>query len=771
MDSLKPNHALVMAAATLLLTGTMSGCMSEDSSSQKTPAALGGLAINFDDGVPSDLLKFENTDFETVKTSQANNAVALHFQSKDNQEASFAFEPKKPWNWEGLSDFAFAIDISNTSDTSTHLYVTAKDTSGAAHNRSMVVPSQSSNTYYMVLRGDDLNIETGIRSNPKKWISEHEPIIWRYGTKNIDLSQVESIKFSVRGLLADKSIVIDNIRLIQAEAQDKDYLVGLVDEFGQNAKLDFDGKVNSVEALIERSQQEQSKLSNHPMQGRSKFSGWSEGPKLDGTGYFRVEKYQGKWSLVDPEGYLFFSTGIANIRMANTSTITGYDFDESLLPGRDANDLTPEDSKGLNRAPEAAVKSRYVSSKLRADMFEWLPDYSEPLAANFGYRNTVHVGAVEKGETFSFYRANLERKFEETDNAKLMNKWRDTTIDRMLTWGFTSFGNWVDPIFYQEDRIPYFANGWIIGNYKTVSSGNDYWSPLPDPFDPEFSERASKTVAQIALEVKDNPWCVGVFVDNEKSWGSMNSNETRYAIAINTLKLPSKESPTKAEFDKLMQAKYVSVDALNKAWGTDIASWQGFAEGAELTQFTDQALADLSVMMTHYAEQYFKVVAEMMDKHMPNHLYLGARFADWGMTPEVRFAAAKYADVVSYNYYKEGINSDFWTFLKDIDRPSIIGEFHNGSVDTGLLNPGLVHAESQYDRGQKYVDYMQTVVDNPYFVGAHWFQYIDSPLTGRAYDGENYNVGFVSVTDLPSEPLVKAATDFNRQLYRTRFSQ
>jgi hypothetical protein len=44
---------------------------------------------------------------------------------------------------------------------------------------------------------------------------------------------------------------------------------------------------------------------------------------------------------------------------------------------------------------------------------------------------------------------------------------------------------------------------------------------------------------------------------------------------------------------------------------------------------------------------------------------------------------------------------------------------------------------------------MDVVIRNPWFVGAHWFQYVDSPLTGRSYDGENYNVGFVSVADIP----------------------
>jgi len=52
-------------------------------------------------------------------------------------------------------------------------------------------------------------------------------------------------------------------------------------------------------------------------------------------------------------------------------------------------------------------------------------------------------------------------------------------------------------------------------------------------------------------------------------------------------------------------------------------------------------------------------------------------------------------------------------------------------------------------------DYIRSVTDNPAFVGTHWFQYIDEPLTGRELDGENYNIGFV--TDTPYPERVRAA--------------
>ena len=81
-----------------------------------------------------------------------------------------------------------------------------------------------------------------------------------------------------------------------------------------------------------------------------------------------------------------------------------------------------------------------------------------------------------------------------------------------------------------------------------------------------------------------------------------------------------------------------------------------------------------------------------------------------------------------------------------------------------------MHAANQQDRADMYQDYMGTIIDNPYFIGAHWFQYMDSPITGRAFDGENYNVGFVNVTDTPYAPMVNAAKALHKGMYERRFT-
>jgi len=85
-----------------------------------------------------------------------------------------------------------------------------------------------------------------------------------------------------------------------------------------------------------------------------------------------------------------------------------------------------------------------------------------------------------------------------------------------------------------------------------------------------------------------------------------------------------------------------------------------------------------------------------------------------------------------------------------------------------MFHPGLVAATDQQERVAIYTDYVASVLDHPALVGCHWFQYVDEPLTGRSYDGENYNIGFLTVTDTPYPELVAAARAIHYQAYARR---
>ncbi len=771
------------ALLALSLAALSMGCNSEIRTSEIRIASAPDIKVNQEHVIA----QLGSSHF-SVKASNANTkwttkneeeVLQVTFNSEKYPSAGIQIVSDKPWDWSELDDFNLAFDIANPGEHSVQLYFDVTDVNGDTYTRTVNVARGGFKTYYAKIAGHDLatpdgkdNVElnflSGLRSNPETWNSDDIQFISMWGKKTLNTKGIKTLSLGVQHALHDKKIELKNIRLRKNPTMNKGYVTDIVDEFGQNAKENFEGKVNSLEELHAQRDTEARQLTGKLPNHLSKWGGWKEGPKREGTGYFSTAKVDGKWYLVDPDGHLYFATGLDIIRLANSTTMTGYDFPQDLINGKSAGEVTPEDSQGLNRVSGDFVGHRFLASEKRRNMFTWLPEYNEPLGQHYGYRRSAHSGPLKHGEVFSFYSANLERKYG-PKNPDYMQAWREVTIDRMKDWGFTSLGNWTDPSFYDNDEVPFFANGWIIGDFKTVSSGNDFWAPLPDVFDPKFEERAMATASVIAEEIKDSPWCVGIFVDNEKSFGRSESNEATYGIVIHTLRRDGADVPTKKAFTEYLRAKYKDIGKLSNAWDLDMPSWQEFNKGVDSTIRTDAQLQDYSDMLYLYADKYFATVAKALDKYVPNHMYLGARFPDWGKPMEVVKASTKYVDVVSYNVYKEGIHPAYWAFLEDVDMPSIIGEFHFGASDSGLYHPGLLHAANQHDRAKMYKEYMQSVIDNPYFVGAHWFQYIDSPLTGRAHDGENYNVGFVSVTDTPYKPMIKAAKSLHNSMYERRF--
>ncbi len=56
-------------------------------------------------------------------------------------------------------------------------------------------------------------------------------------------------------------------------------------------------------------------------------------------------------------------------------------------------------------------------------------------------------------------------------------------------------------------------------------------------------------------------------------------------------------------------------------------------------------------------------------------------------------------------------------------------------------------------------------------MGSHYFQYADQPVTGRAFDDENYQIGFIDVTDTPYPEMVAAARSVGATMYERRLGQ
>ncbi len=717
---------------------------------------------SFDEGQPT-FVAFDRSAAATVTELKTDMGGLLAVKlAASNAYPNITFKAPQPWDWSEHGDFSLAFDLESKTDEPLQLFVRVDDAEnenwgGTANG---VVDSMSSyvtlapgddGTFYLPLGQTGSQIVSGMRAEPPKKSYNAQAISYGWGEKSLDVSNIVSFQLYLQNPTKDAEFNIKSVRLIPNIDADATRYEGLIDQYGQFTGSDWPKKITEDEELETMGKLAKMSLkSTSQMPGRSIYGGWADGPKLKATGFFRTEKVDGKWALVDPQGNLFFATGVDNIRMDDTVTITGHDFaDKDKRSGKE------------------------VASEVRRSMFTWLPEDDDVLAENYDYANWVHSGALKKGEVFSFYGANLQRKYGGTFS-EAEKVWKDITVDRMVDWGFTTLGNWADPMFYDNQKVAYVANGWIFGDHARISTGNDYWGPIHDPFDPEFVNSVKAMTKKLMTEVdKNDPWMMGVFVDNEISWGNTKNDANHYGLVVNALSYNLKKSPAKKAFTEHLKEKYWAIEDLNTSWGVKVASWGEFEKSFDhRSRLSKNMKKDYAEMLEMLSAKYFSTVRAELKKVLPNHLYLGARFADWGVTPEIAKGAAPYVDVMSYNLYAEDLTSKGdWSKLAELDKPSIIGEFHFGATDSGLFHGGIVSAASQQDRAKKYTNYMNSIADNPYFVGAHWFQYIDSPTTGRAWDGENYNVGFVSITDTPYVPLVEAAKKFNQDVYKLRYKK
>lgn len=513
---------------------------------------------------------------------------------------------------------------------------------------------------------------------------------------------------------APQSIVLKGARLRQLSGGPE---LPFVDRFGQFKGAGWPGKIGSREELLLRRDGEAKLMqASKPAPGRDAFGGWADGPKLDATGRFRVQKHRGRWWFIDPEGRLFWSSGVTGVRFNNATLVAG-----------------------------------------RENFFEWLPGPGEPESRFFGGKGARR--------TFDFYASNLLSKYGPGFEAVFF----DVATRRLVDWGMNTIANWSDERSWALHRVPYTIpisqGGPTFVVTERLKAGKPWVRSFPDPFDPAFKERLDTRLAGISRLAND-PWLLGAFIDNELPW-TEGSPPRRVSAAA--LDLPV-TSAVKAALLKNLRSAYPSPELLNTAFGTHFKSWDDAAQPWKLDarQLT-HAEKGLAALDAAIADQYFRTCRDALRHHLPGALYLGCRFHTYNR--EAITAAKKYCDVVSFNIYGYSpMDRPAHEFAIEMDFPAIIGEFHFGATDRGMFHPGLRRSENQADRAKKYRAYLEEAVTAPWCVGAHWFQYLDQPLTGRG-DGENYNIGFVNGTDDPYPELSSAAKEFHKTFYVKRCAE
>jgi hypothetical protein len=627
-----------------------------------------------------------------------------------NNWPGVGFEPQTDfWNFNGYRKIS--ADVTNKGTEGIEIYLRVDhpvNESGKtnSHQKVYVAPGQTT----------VLSVEIA----PTIWITS-ETLSFkgmaRYPSKaNFDASQISRLYIFLNQPQKSYQFLIDNVRVEEKTGWLKtENFFPFADKYGQFKHDDWPEKIKTDQDLLWNKIEENKFFEqNSAPENRTVYGGWANGPRLDSTGFFRTEKYNGKWWIVDPTGRLFWSHGIT----------------------------------GFTTGSETGITSR--------------EEYFEELFPNQGIYSSFYrkVWWVTGGfylnkypfDAYNVFGANLYRKYGNNWEQEFAN----LSHQRLKSWGMNTIANWSDVSTYGKRKTSYVVPvHFSCENLKPVSGS---WAGFKDVFHPSFRQKFRESLADQSFSFNDS-WCLGFFVDNELNWGN-----DGVSLALATLQCGSSQA-AKQQFISDLKTKYSSIGELNKQWGASFESWEKFQQNTNLPVI-EKARVDLESFYRKFAKTYFKTIDEEINAVAPNMMYLGSRFKKHDMNDAVLLKAAEHCDVVGINWYSE--TTDNLNFPNGFQKPVIIGEFHFGTRDRGNFNSGLQMAVDQIQRASMYKKYVESALNNPFIVGTHWFQLVDQPLTAR-FDGENSQLGFLSITDSPYYKIIQSAREIGDTMYVLRY--
>lgn len=518
-----------------------------------------------------------------------------------------------------------------------------------------------------------------------------------------------------------------------AKADDPLYLMPkedffpFIDEYGQFKHRDWPGKIHSdadFEVQKKKEAEFNAKLSKIPR--RSKWGGYAnDALKAEGTGRFRLDKIDGKWTFRDPDGYPFWSLGIDCVNANGASGAT-------IVTGRE-NYFEKIDPKYVWGG------TRFYDTKKG--------EYSGSMkSVNFNSRN-MHkkYGSMSQDDKVALIRG------------------------RLNAWGVNSSGAWSDERLMNDANIPFSVTlgsgrpAYLAPENKNLKL-DLFWTKFPDYLHPDFAKITKENAARKA-DLLNSPYCIGAFVDNELPWqGEVGP------IGRALLSCPAGQH-SKIAFRDMLKKKYTDISALNAAWKSDYKDWDDFLARKDFDTTVPAAQEDFAAIEKVITDAYFTACRDAVKSASPDALYLGCRFGFGWLNPIVIKSAFDNCDVVTFNIYRDSPNGVKEKLVDGIaDKPVLIGEFHFGSGDRGNFWGSLCPKPSSAERTKSMKSYLKDAVKNPMIIGAHWFQYTDQYTTGR-FDGENGALGFVDICDTPKYDMAAAMNEMSRKMYRLRFGE
>jgi hypothetical protein len=365
----------------------------------------------------------------------------------------------------------------------------------------------------------------------------------------------------------------------------------LVDRYGQYLYQTWPGKVTSDAQLREEAAQEEARLAGVELDLSTydRYGGLRRLGTHGATGYFRLEKVDGRWWFVTPEGHLFFLKAV---------------------------DALSEEEWGYGTLYQNADGS------LR-DVFDELPDPRRFASAYAVVENGLH--------TVNFLKANLMRKYGDDYKAK----WRDITRRRMVDWGFNAQGKWHrDPAVV----MPYIERAPTPPDAVKVLWGID-------PFDPEFSAKLDRAFTAFGLaKFRNDPWLIGYFFENERGWN-------RDVVAA-ALRLDSSLAAKQAFTRYLAETYGDDLARVNDMLGTDAPSFRALADVViDVDRVPDRDVKAFITQASRTYYRKVRDAIQRHDPH--HLFLGSCLVPTWRTSPEWNVGGVDYLDAISFDWYSD----------------------------------------------------------------------------------------------------------------------
>lgn len=377
------------------------------------------------------------------------------------------------------------------------------------------------------------------------------------------------------------------------------------------------------------------------------------------------------------------------------------------------------------------------------------------------------------------------------NDAKFANQeeWAKQTLDRLTSWGFNLLTASYD------NRLTHrglgHTGGMNVGNSMALL-GDEFditpnerrpCSAFPNVFHPDFAAFCQFRARNVCTPQANDPWLFGYFLDNELAWWG------RGALDTGLFDAAMKKSAThtaKLGLREVLKRHFGGdLAACNRAFGTDLASFDAVLDLDALPTPTPEARAAKHAFLAECAERYFGTLAAAIHAADPNHMILGARFAGGRVDPVVWEAAGKYSEILTFNYYgsvdldrkvaladgpisKAGpLHEPFAEFYRlGGNRPMMVTEWSFPALDSGLpcTKGAGQRFRTQAERTEASDIFARSILSQPYMVGYDYFMWVDQPALGiTAAFPENSDYGITNEEGVPYPGLVRVLSQINRK--------